>query len=192
MIHFFFDKIHNDIILIYHIYYIRTNLDPIFLGTSLNSTNKRGNHTNMTTIIINFFTIIALLANSFQENIIQRLHKIYKHYGYVYSMKDTDQGESDCCAVCLNQMCKGEKVRSLSLCNHRYHADCIGAWMKNHTTCPLCRTKITEHTPQNQQKEVKPFRESMFGLMQSFSDVFVAVLYMILPSSITQSFPLVH
>lgn len=144
------------------------------------------------TTILNFFTIISIVAHSFQENMIQRLHKLYKHYGYAYAVKEADQGESDCCAVCLSQMCKGEKVRSLPLCKHRYHADCIGAWLKNHTTCPLCRIKISDHISQNQQKQVKPFGESMVGLIQSFSDVSVSLLYMILPSSITESFPLVH
>lgn len=147
--------------------------------------------------ILNFFTIIAVLVHSFQENIIHRLQKLYKHYGYApnYAVKDKDDGgesESDCCAVCLNEMCKWEKVMSLPLCSHRYHPDCIGGWLKSHTTCPLCRSKITHHVPRNQQKEVKPFGESMVDLVQSLSDVFVAILYIILPSSITQSFPLVH
>lgn len=146
--------------------------------------------------ILNFFTIIAVLVHSFQENIYHGLQKLYKHYGYVYyAVKDKDhegESESDCCAVCLNEMCKWEKVMSLPLCSHRYHADCIGAWLKSHTTCPLCRSKITDHVPRKQQKEVKPFGESVVELVQSLSDVFVAILYMILPSSITRSFPLVH
>ncbi|KAJ1390589.1 Zinc finger, RING-type [Sesbania bispinosa] len=140
--------------------------------------------------ILNFITTIVVVVHSLQENMIQRLHKLYKHSAAV---KETEQVESDCCAVCLNQMSKGEKVRSLPLCNHRYHADCIGAWLKNHTTCPLCRNKITDHVPQNQHKQVmKPFKESMIGFIQRFSDLLVVLLYTILPSSITETFPLVH
>ncbi|RHN39583.1 putative transcription factor C2H2 family [Medicago truncatula] len=143
-----------------------------------------------TTTILEFFTIIALMSNSFQENITKILHKLYKNHG---SVKEIDQGESDCCSVCLNQMCKGEKVKVLPLCNHRYHADCIGVWLKNNTTCPLCRSKISNHNiNQNQQKLVKPFQESLVDLIQSFSDVLVAILYMILPSSITETFPVVY
>ncbi|XP_045787868.1 RING-H2 finger protein ATL16-like [Trifolium pratense] len=148
-----------------------------------------------TKTILKFFTMIAFMANSFQENIFKILHKLYNnnHFYVGNSMKEIDQSESECCSVCLSQMCKGEKVRLLPLCNHRYHSDCIGVWLKNNTTCPLCRSKIIDHSiNQNQQKQVKPFGESMVGLIQSFSDVIVAILYMILPSSITESFPIVH
>lgn len=103
-------------------------------------------------------------------------------------MKEIDQSESDCCSVCLSQMCRGEKVRVLPLCDHRYHADCIGAWLKNNTTCPLCRSKISNHSYNlNLQKLVNPFEESLVDLIQSFSDALVTILYKILQSSITES-----
>nr|AFK45086.1 unknown [Lotus japonicus] len=124
---------------------------------------------------------------------IQSLYKLYKQYGYsAAAVKEAEQVEIEPCAVCLSQLCKGEKVRSLPLCNHRYHADCIGAWLEYHTTCPLCRNKITDLVPQDQHKQVKPFRESMIGVVQIFTDPFVALLSTILPSCITESFPLVH
>ena len=145
---------------------------------------------NMNTILT-FLTALAFVAQSFQNYIIQRLHKIYQHCGYAAAVKDKEDHERDYyCSVCLSQICEGEKVRSLPVCNHRYHADCIGAWLKNHTTCPLCRNKITDHIQKH--KQVKSLGESMFNLIQSFSDLLVAILYMVLPSSITQSFPLVH
>jgi len=132
------------------------------------------------------------MAYSFQENIVKTLNKLYKNYFYVGgTVKEMDEGESDRCSVCLSQMCKGEKVRVLPLCNHRYHADCIGAWLKNNTTCPLCRSKISDHSFNlNLQKLVKPFEESLVDLIQSFSDVLAAILYKILQSSITEGFPM--
>ncbi|KAL2336336.1 hypothetical protein Fmac_010782 [Flemingia macrophylla] len=143
--------------------------------------------------ILTFLTAIAFVAQSFQTYMIQRLHKLYKHYhGHAgAAVKQSEEHESDYCSVCLSQICKGEKVRSLPVCSHRYHADCIGAWLKNHTTCPLCRNKITDHVPPK-RRQVKKLGESMFNLVQSLSDLLVALLYMILPSSITQNFPLVH
>ncbi|RDX89081.1 RING-H2 finger protein ATL3, partial [Mucuna pruriens] len=147
------------------------NLNPTSLVISLNST--RG---TMATILT-FLTAIAFVAQSFQNYMIQRLQKLYKHYGYAASVKDNEEHESDYCSVCLSHISKGEKVRSLPVCNHRYHADCIGVWLKNHTTCPLCRNNITDHVPPK-HKHVKNFGEAMFNLMQSFTDLLVALLYM--------------
>ncbi|CAJ1950623.1 unnamed protein product [Sphenostylis stenocarpa] len=163
----------------------KTNLNPTCGFSRLNHQEA-----NMNTIHT-FLTAIVLVAQSFQSYMIQRLHKIYKHFGYAVAGKDHEDHESDFCSVCLSQICKGEKVRSLPVCNHRYHVDCIGAWLKNHATCPLCRNKITDHIPPK-HKQVKTLGESVFNLIQSFSDLLVAILYMVLPSSITESFPLVH
>ncbi|XP_022631782.1 probable E3 ubiquitin-protein ligase ATL45 [Vigna radiata var. radiata] len=132
------------------------------------------------TILMTFFTAIAFLVQSLQNYIIQHS-----------AVNENEDQESDYCSVCLSQICKGEKVRSLPVCNHRYHADCIGAWLKNNTTCPLCRNKITDHSLQK-HKHVKNLAESLFNLIQSFTDLLVAILYMLLPSTVTQSFPLVH
>ena len=27
-------------------------------------------------------------------------------------------------------------------CNHQYHKDCIGMWLQEHTTCPICRNTV--------------------------------------------------
>src|ERR1044072_8374658 len=104
------------------------------------------------------------------------LHKLCNYAAAAAAVKDAHQVESDSCAVCLSLMCKEEKIQSLPLCNHRYHADCIGAWLENHTTCPLCRTHITDHVPQNQHKQVMPFRESMIVVIQCFTDLIVSLL----------------
>lgn len=145
----------------------------------------------MATALI-FLTTIFVVAHSFLKHLMQRLHKLFKLYSHASVGKGIEETEADICAVCLSQVCEGEKVRSLPVCSHRYHAACIDAWLKNHTTCPLCRNKIIDHIPHNQQKQVKHFRESLFDVFQSFSDLLVVLVYMILPASIRETFPLVH
>ncbi|KAL6959962.1 RING-type E3 ubiquitin transferase, partial [Sarracenia purpurea var. burkii] len=51
---------------------------------------------------------------------------------------EVDQPEEIDCAVCLCPVSPGEKFRLLT-CNHGFHAQCIEAWLRASSTCPLCR-----------------------------------------------------
>ncbi|XP_040375838.1 RING-H2 finger protein ATL39-like [Oryza brachyantha] len=46
------------------------------------------------------------------------------------------------CAVCLGQVDTGEKVRQLPKCEHLFHAECVDAWLRAHSTCPMCRAAV--------------------------------------------------
>lgn len=50
-------------------------------------------------------------------------------------------GTADC-AVCLSELEDGEKVRALPGCSHVFHVDCIDAWLRSRTTCPVCRAEV--------------------------------------------------
>ncbi|ONM28490.1 RING-H2 finger protein ATL3 [Zea mays] len=50
-------------------------------------------------------------------------------------------GTADC-AVCLSELADGEKVRALPGCSHVFHVDCIDAWLRSRTTCPVCRAEV--------------------------------------------------
>lgn len=45
------------------------------------------------------------------------------------------------CAVCLSELADGEKVRELPNCGHSFHVECVDAWLRSRTTCPLCRAE---------------------------------------------------
>ncbi|RLN25285.1 RING-H2 finger protein ATL39 [Panicum miliaceum] len=46
------------------------------------------------------------------------------------------------CPVCLGQVQAGEKVRRLPKCAHAFHAECVDAWLRAHSTCPMCRAAV--------------------------------------------------
>ena len=43
------------------------------------------------------------------------------------------------CPVCLSEMEDGETVRVLPVCMHYFHDACVGEWLRENSTCPLCR-----------------------------------------------------
>lgn len=57
------------------------------------------------------------------------------------------------CAVCLCEVCEGEKARLLPKCNHGFHVDCIDMWFQSHSTCPLCRNPIANQNQSNSGDE---------------------------------------
>lgn len=46
------------------------------------------------------------------------------------------------CAVCLLEFEANDYVRTLPVCTHSFHVDCIDIWLRSHANCPLCRAGI--------------------------------------------------
>ena len=64
---------------------------------------------------------------------------------YVYSSSagaGDESGKAPECAVCIVELRDGDSARLLPRCGHRFHADCVGAWVRLHATCPLCRASV--------------------------------------------------
>ncbi|KAG5547449.1 hypothetical protein RHGRI_013219 [Rhododendron griersonianum] len=47
------------------------------------------------------------------------------------------------CAVCLSKFEDIEVLRLLPRCKHAFHINCVDQWLENHSSCPLCRQKIS-------------------------------------------------
>ncbi|KPM37106.1 hypothetical protein AK830_g9463 [Neonectria ditissima] len=50
------------------------------------------------------------------------------------------------CTICIDEMKEGETVIFLP-CKHWFHEDCVVLWLKEHNTCPICRTPIEKLPP---------------------------------------------
>ncbi|CAI9764387.1 unnamed protein product [Fraxinus pennsylvanica] len=46
------------------------------------------------------------------------------------------------CAVCLLEFEENDYIRTLPVCSHSFHVDCIDIWLRSHANCPLCRAGI--------------------------------------------------
>ncbi|KAE9448667.1 hypothetical protein C3L33_19422, partial [Rhododendron williamsianum] len=47
------------------------------------------------------------------------------------------------CAVCLSKFEDIEVLRLLPKCKHAFHINCVDRWLENHSSCPLCRQRIS-------------------------------------------------
>uniref|UniRef100_A0ACD5VZ48 Uncharacterized protein n=1 Tax=Avena sativa TaxID=4498 RepID=A0ACD5VZ48_AVESA len=56
-----------------------------------------------------------------------------------YRKESGDAGAD--CAVCLSELADGDKVRELPNSGHVFHMECVDAWLRTRTTCPLCRAE---------------------------------------------------
>ena len=46
------------------------------------------------------------------------------------------------CTICFEDICTSN-VRTLP-CAHSYHQHCIGRWLTQHNTCPVCRSLLSD------------------------------------------------
>lgn len=56
----------------------------------------------------------------------------------IYSRKSNSHN----CAICLLEFRESDYVRTLPVCSHAFHVDCIDIWLRSHANCPLCRACI--------------------------------------------------
>lgn len=50
--------------------------------------------------------------------------------------------ENATCAVCLGEYEDRDSLRILPQCGHTFHENCIDAWLRQHSTCPVCRIHL--------------------------------------------------
>lgn len=57
------------------------------------------------------------------------------------SLKGSREGLE--CAICLSKFEDVEILRLLPKCKHGFHINCLDEWLEKHSSCPLCRHKIS-------------------------------------------------
>jgi hypothetical protein len=49
------------------------------------------------------------------------------------------------CVVCLAEYEDQDVLLTLPYCGHNFHMACIDAWLKQHSTCPVCRISLSDY-----------------------------------------------
>nr|GEV99482.1 RING-H2 finger protein ATL65 [Tanacetum cinerariifolium] len=96
----------------------------------------------------------SYVPSSIGTNDIEDTHLFNDHscYGYgldddviktiplsVHTRKSSSVHE---CAVCLLEFEDDDYVRTLPVCFHAFHVECIDVWLRCHANCPLCRANV--------------------------------------------------
>lgn len=64
------------------------------------------------------------------------------------------EGKAEC-TICIEELHVGDEVTVLP-CKHWFHGECVSLWLKEHNTCPICRTPIEagrRYSRQDRQQE---------------------------------------
>ncbi|MED6169651.1 hypothetical protein PIB30_023203 [Stylosanthes scabra] len=87
------------------------------------------------------------------------------------------------CMVCLEDIEIGNEAKEMP-CLHKFHSDCIMAWLKPHSSCPVCRfqmpsedstgeannLEIRNDGNQNNSELVTASRRNWFPMLHSFNN----------------------
>lgn len=68
--------------------------------------------------------------------------------------EETEPSEDSQCSICLENF-TGTAVKLG--CDHLFHRDCIQRWLREHTTCPVCRTRFRNNTQTRHVNVVLPY-----------------------------------
>ena len=60
------------------------------------------------------------------------------------SVKIKEDENTESCFICIEPFKKNELKRVLPKCEHAYHKKCIDKWLKNASTCPICRLDLLD------------------------------------------------
>lgn len=62
-----------------------------------------------------------------------------EEFGHHFSSEKDTQ-----CTVCLAEYQEKDVLRILPYCRHAFHVTCIDIWLKQHSTCPVCRISLRD------------------------------------------------
>lgn len=74
---------------------------------------------------------------------------------------EDNEDDREQCAICFDSYCDKDQLRVLP-CMHRFHMECVDAWLVKNKSCPLCKHEIDKPC-ENQSKAFMAARGTKFS-----------------------------
>ncbi len=74
-------------------------------------------------------------------------------------LEEDQSSSSALCSICLETITESQETIRLP-CTHTFHDECVTRWLRQHSTCPVCRTNMlpTQEQTQTQNTNTNPTR----------------------------------
>ncbi|XP_058454769.1 E3 ubiquitin-protein ligase RNF130-like [Malaya genurostris] len=128
--------------------YVTTTLQPTFCcGTSTNTNRIETRNQRFGSAVIGMEDFIEALLRSLEifpincpeTDATEALGTESKKNANQTTNNEPDE-DSTTCSICWEPMLP-ESLRKLS-CKHNFHTKCIEAWIRQNSTCPICRRRV--------------------------------------------------
>jgi len=68
--------------------------------------------------------------------------KMYKKRIMLQNVENEKIDESNCCPICLENICKSEEIVKMNVCCHQFHKNCALSTLEIKEECPICRSNV--------------------------------------------------
>ena len=120
------------------------------------ATNGNNEYTRMALedVFINYFT--ELLSNPSNRSTIPiGLTTEEINISTIMSNFNIDVHDIRSCSICVASYENNDDISIIVNCDHQFHTNCINTWLRNHNTCPLCRTNVLVHNLNNNDRNTR-------------------------------------
>ena len=63
--------------------------------------------------------------------------------------------DQESCVICQEDFSESNKHKVTLHCGHKYHKACLREWLKDNSSCPMCRKSTIQKIPNSKNKIIK-------------------------------------
>ncbi len=118
-------------------------------GNTNNTENTEETRNSLDDAFLNYFTeLLGTTRNRRTQSVGLTMDEINASTVRTNFNMDTDH-EISSCPICVGPYNNNDEISTIINCEHQFHTNCLNTWLRNHNTCPLCRTNVLVNNNNN-------------------------------------------